>query len=430
MASDNNSAIRTYLANLLQDPIIAAHAAVLGVVQRERKVDVVCLVWTLVLGFGAGSKRSIASLRRTYIAVSGHTLAPSSFYDRLTPQLAQLMRRLLEYVLEFQREQLSEFHGELMRGFERLIAMDATILRLHDLLASKYSGCRTNHSPAAAKLHMVMNVIDGSPNQIRLTDERTGDVGPWKRLGRWVEGSLLLFDLGYYDFNFFHRIDRRGGFFVSRLKTTANPRIVADLGEGPGRRINVEGRRLQDVITRLKRERFEAIVEVPVKLRAYRGRQRKILRQFRLVAVRNHGTGQYHIYLTNASSTQLHVEDVAAVYALRWQVELLFRQLRQMGRIDHLPSTQPHIVEALIYGGILALALANRLLGALRRRVEDRTLPTLRFYEVFRTFAQQLLLELTAHRRTRPVNLFEIILHESIDPNLIRPRSADVIWNL
>src|SRR5690554_5038108 len=207
--------------------VTGVQTCALPICKRERKVDIVCLVWTLILGFGNGSKRTLASLRRTYQAASGHMLARSAFYDRLTPALTRLMHVLLQHVLKAQRDTLSEIHGDTMRGFERLLAMDATILRLHTLLAGRYPGCRTNHSPAAAKLHMVMNVVDGSPNRIRLTDERTNDGGPWKRLGRWVKGSLLLFDLGYYDFNFFHRIDQRGGFFVSRLKSTANLGVFA-----------------------------------------------------------------------------------------------------------------------------------------------------------------------------------------------------------
>jgi IS4 transposase len=347
----------------------------LGVVKRQRKVDVVCLVWTLVLGFSTGSKRTLASLRRTYQAVSGHLIARSSFHDRLTPALAQLMRRLLEHILKAQRETFPDFHGERMRGFDKLLAMDATILRLHELLAADFPGCRTNHSPAAAKLHMVMNVVDGSPNRIRLTDERTGDGGPWKRLGDWVKGSLLLFDLGYYDFNFFHRIDKRGGYFLSRLKSTANPKIIEDLAYGPGRRYPIEGKNLQEVLGRLKRGVLEAVVEVPVKLRAYRGRRRTITRRFRLVAIRNEETKKYHLYLTNTDSDRLVAKDIQAVYALRWQVEILFKQLRSMGRIDQLPTSKPAIVEVLIYGAILALALSNRLLKAMRRRAENRVLP-------------------------------------------------------
>lgn len=430
MASDHDNPIRQYLANLICDPVIEAYAQKLGVVERRRKIDVVCLVWTLILGFSSGSRRTLASLRRAYQAASGHLVAPSSFYDRLTPALARLMRQLLAHILRVQRESLTDFHGERMRGFDRLLAMDATILRLHGLLAPVYPGCRTNHTPAAAKLHMVMNVVDGSPNRIRLTDERTGDGGPWKRLGAWVKGSLLLFDLGYYDFHFFHRIDKRGGYFLSRLKSTANPRIIEDLSRGPGRRCSTEGKKLQEVLGHLKREVFEATVEVPVKLRAYKGRRRTIKCRFRLIAIRDEKTRNYHLYLTNTESERLLAEDARAVYALRWQVEIVFKQLRSMGRIDHLPTSSPAIVEVLIYGAILALALSNRLLNTMRRLARDRVLPILRFYEVFRSLASEILLKVTLHRRRSPINLFELLFQESIDPNLIRDRSENVVWEL
>ena len=42
-----------------------------------------------------------------------------------------------------------------------------------------------------------------------------------------VRGPPTLFDLGYYGFSLFERINRNGGFFLSRLKSTGNPTIVS-----------------------------------------------------------------------------------------------------------------------------------------------------------------------------------------------------------
>lgn len=430
MTCDKPNPVRDLLASPLCDSLIECCAEKLGVVRRRRKLDVVCFVWTLIMGFGAGSKRTIASLRRTYQVMSGHRIARSAFFDRFTPELTKLLSRLLNEVLRQQREKVPRIFGERMRGFERILAMDATVLRLHHLLSDTFPGCRTNHSPAAAKLHMVMNVVDGSPNRIRITDERTGDAAPWKRIGSWVKGSLLIFDLGYYNFHLFHRIAQQKGYFLSRLKTNANPRIIKDLGGGAGRRIDVAGKRLQEILPRLRRKTFEAIVEVGFFKRSYKGQKRYMRRRFRLIAVRNDETNTYHVYLTNTDSEQITTEDVTEVYALRWQVELLFKQLRQMGRLGELPSSKEHIVKALIYGAILALALSNRLLEELRKKARGRAMPTTRFAEVFRTLSHQLLLELTAHRRQEKTDLFAMLLYEAIDPNLIRGRSSDILWEL
>ena len=127
---------------------------------RERKGDIFVLVWTLVLGFQVGAERTIEGLRQVYQRAAGHMLVRSSFYDRLTKRLAKLLRRLAKDALASQFPGSRMSQGQLAT-FAEVLAIDATVLRLHDLLARAFQGCRTNHSKAAAKLHIVMNVFDG-----------------------------------------------------------------------------------------------------------------------------------------------------------------------------------------------------------------------------------------------------------------------------
>ena len=101
-----------------------------------------------------------------------------------------------------------------------------------------------------------------------------------------------------------------------------------------------------------------------------------------------------------------------------------------MGRLGELPSSKEYIVKALIYGAILALVLSNRLLEELRQKARGRAMPTTRFAEIFRTVSYPLLLQLTAHRRQEDVDIFAMLLYEAIDPNLIRGRSSDILWEL
>ena len=58
-------------------------------------------VWTLIAGFAAsGEARAIAAYRRTYNVATGHGLAPSSFYERFTDNVADLLGDLLEHAIE------------------------------------------------------------------------------------------------------------------------------------------------------------------------------------------------------------------------------------------------------------------------------------------------------------------------------------------
>ena len=81
----------------------------------------------------------------------------------------------------------------------------------------------------------------------------------------------MLLDLGYFKYLFFDRIDRYGGYFVSRLKGNANPLIVAVNRKWRGNSIDVVGKRLRDVLPLLKREVLDVEVEVKFKRRKYRG---------------------------------------------------------------------------------------------------------------------------------------------------------------
>ena len=61
----------------------------------------------------------------------------------------------------------------------------------------RFPGTRTNCAPAAAKLHLVMSVRGTGAHKVKVTGERAKDHRTLQ-MGPWVEGRLLLFDLGYF----------------------------------------------------------------------------------------------------------------------------------------------------------------------------------------------------------------------------------------
>lgn len=103
----------------------------------------------------------------------------------------------------------------------------------------------------------------------------------------------------------FHRIHAHQGYFLSRLKTNCALLISKDLRTGAGRRAQVRGQKLCEVLKRLNSKHFEFEVEVPVQLRS----GRLITYRWRALGERNEQTGKYHVYLTNAPATMVEIED-------------------------------------------------------------------------------------------------------------------------
>lgn len=417
MAHEQSIAIREVLSSVISPGHLARTAREEGFVTRSRKVKPAAFFWTLVLGFGAGSEKSLASLRRCYALHTGTALAPSAFYDRFTPGLVRWLRRLLLEVLERSAEPARALRGRLS-SFIDLVAVDGTVVRLHDMLAQSFPACRTNHTKAAAKLTVVMSVLGKGARTVRISPERRHD-STLLTVGSWVKGRLLLFDLGYYRYSLFERIDAYGGFFVTRLKTNANPVIVRTLGGAGGRRL--EGQSLQSALLGLRRPVLDAVVRLSYKNK----RGRLVTGLFRLAAVRHPETKRYHLYITNVPAERLSAAEIAQVYTLRWEIEILFRQLKTRFRLEDIPSANADAVHALLYATLITLAVSKAFLHALHRRYPENAgrMPNERWTVFFTVLAPVLLAFVLAGRRgakRRHGDILAVMRAEAIDPNKTR----------
>lgn len=425
MAQSDSTTLAAQVASLIDRTQLERDAVRVGWIQRLRKLNPWAFVWTLILGFGSGREREISALHTSYNMVSGQPVAYSTFYEWFKPELGKLLRELVGDLLSNAAVAGQEVKG-LLAKFGSIVATDSCVIRLHDSLEKLFPGCRTNHTKAAIKAHAVMTVAGSGPSTVTLTSERVND-GKALKIGSWVKGRLILFDLGYYWYRMFDRIRANGGWFISRLKVNANPRIVAVNRAWRGRSVPVVGEKLQDVIGRLTREVLDVMVEVSVVRRVYRGRARRVKTTFRVVAVRDDSDGEYHLYITNIPVEMLSAQEVAAIYSARWTVELLFRELGQRHRLKDMPSANRHVVEALIYGSLLSLIASRRLMLCLKLRLVDEQsarLPHERTAAVFERLAPQLLALIVAPHYWHAFHsehLEDIARRHAVDPHKTRP---------
>jgi IS4 transposase len=396
--------------------------------KRSRKIDLVSFFWTLLLSFGTGVSRSIADLRRMYEQTSGTRIVPSSFYDRFNSGLAAFLKRAVCYACEVWCEPVEALAGKLA-DFKDLLVADATVIRLHDFLEKSFPACWTSHTKAALKLHVVMSVLAASPRSVKLTSQRKHEVKVLK-VGPWVKDRLMLVDLGYYDFSLFERIKRNGGYFISRLKDNANPLITGVHGKCRGRSIKLVGKRLQEVLPHLKRKSFDVEVDLKVKRREYSGKRNVVTKGFRVAGIWDEKSRAYHIYVTNVPPESLDAQDVARTYRCRWEVELLFKELKNHYRLDQIPSCKRPVVEALVYTAVLTLILSRCILFAMRRAagVRSSRSPERRWAATFQAAAINLLnliaLDFRNPREWRQLETF--LKAEMIDPNVKRLHNLNV----
>jgi putative transposase len=412
--------IRRTLRKLLSPELVHQVARDSGACKRLRKVDPFVLVWTLVLGSLSGRVRRICELRRLYQRIAAVTIEESSFYDRFTPPLSAMLSTLLERVLEHAWGAGRAATGRLA-AFRDILAADSTVIRVHRLLAKRFAGTRTHQGGAALKAHVVFAVTGAGKQTVKLTAERRSDRRTFQ-LGPWVRGKLLLVDLGYFDYRLLARIHELGGYYIIRAKKSIDPVILDRHREHRGRAVQVIGQRLRSVIDKLHRSVLDVQVELQVRRRGYRGRRHKTPMFVRAVGVREQEQRDYHVYLTNIVPEDLDPEDIARAYALRWQVELLFRELKTHYRLAQAPSSKDHVVEILVKASLLCMAASRALLRRAERAAagcDDRSLPYQRWAALFARCADDILKCVVHDRATRRLeqDLQRMLLHEAPDPN-------------
>ncbi|MFC5133578.1 MULTISPECIES: IS4 family transposase [Haloferacaceae] len=342
-----------------------------NLVERERKFDIVALFYTLTFGFAAGSDRSLQAFLERYVEMADcDELTYASFHDWFEPGFVALLREILDDAIENLDTGRADLNGRLERFRDVLIA-DATIVSLYQDAADVYAA--TGDDQAELKLHLTESLSTGLPTRFRTTDGTTHDRSQLPT-GEWVADALILLDLGFYDFWLFDRIDQNGGWFVSRVKENANFEIVEELRTWRGNSIPLEGESLQDVLDDLQRQEID--VRITLSFERKRGSGASATRTFRLVGLRNAETGEYHLYLTNLSREEYRAPDIAQLYRARWEVELLFKELKSRFGLDEINTTDAYIIEALIIMAAISLLMSRVIVDELRmleanRREED-----------------------------------------------------------
>lgn len=396
-----------------------------GVVERERKIDVVILFWVTTLGFGVRFLSAIRGLKRKYEEKAKTTLSISSFYDRFTPEMVDFLRKCVLHAIEFQAQQTGRVLDDKLKRFKDLVIQDSTIIRLHESLAKIWPAARTKKIAAGVKVSCIVSAVADSPKSVRIYPERTSEA-KILRLGPWLRDRILLIDLGYFKYLFFDRIDGYGGYFVSRLKGNANPLIVGVNRKCRGNSVDVVGKKLRDVLPRLKREILDVEVAVEFKRRKYKGKQSTVKRRFRMVGAFNSESGKYHTYLTNIRVDTLSAEEIALLYGARWEIELIFKELKSHYRMDQIQSANPDIVRCLIWVAILTLMCSRRILRLIRNANPENAnrYTHLRWAKVFTEQADRLLTEVVECMGLKldMLTLYNIYLGQGCDPNVKRER--------
>jgi putative transposase len=241
-------------------------------------------------------------------------------------------------------------HALRREGGEMLRLIDATPIPLDEVVTWAEWNGRTR----GLKLHVVYDPESDHPRRIEITPSTVNDVEIGKRVP--IEtGASYVFDKAYCNYTWWTRIHEAGSFFVTRRKTNALYKLV-------------RRRPLPEV----KGDGFEVLDDAEVAL-ATQGRARLSI-PMRCVRVRR-DDGAVLTLLTN--DLQRSAVEIAALYKVRWQIELLFRWIKQHLKLRRFLGRSQNAIQLQVIAAMIAYLLLR-----IAARQSRLAMPAIRFAEL------------------------------------------------
>lgn len=317
------------------DRLVDSHAADKHVRRLSTKSQFVALLYGQLAG--AVSLREIAGGLESHSTRLYHLGArPAS---RSTLSDANRLRPSAVFAGLF-----AEMVARAGRGLRRAVGeatylIDSTSVRLSGA-GSQWA--RFSHQACGAKLHIVYDASAERPIYAAVTPAKVNDITVGKTMP--IEpGATYVFDLGYYDFGWWAKMDAAGCRIVTRFKSHTPLSVISE------QRFEDGGAILSDRIGLL-----------PARQAA--SRKNPFSDPVREVTVRLE-TGKVLRILSN--DLDAPATEIADLYKRRWAIELFFRWVKQTLKLRHFLGNSENAVRiqiavALIAYLLLRMAMADQ----------------------------------------------------------------------
>lgn len=218
-----------------------------------------------------------------------------------------------------------------------------TISLFKDILKCVGRKPKNGKRKGGIKVHTVINVDEALPKMVWFTNSATNDHVLLSKL-KMDSNTIYVFDKGYNDYKAFKKFSENETGFVTRIKDNA----VYDIINENEIQDYIHSGVLQDEIIELTVK--DGTISSKLKMRKIRFYDRVLKREFE--------------FLTNLF--EMRADLVAAIYKLRWQIELLFKQLKKNFPLKYFLGDNENAIKIQIY----CTLIANLLMTVIQKRLK------------------------------------------------------------
>lgn len=306
------------------DRLVAAHGSDDLVRGFDTRHQFIALLYAQFSG--ADSLRAIETAMTSHKArlyhIGGKVPRRSTFADANRTRSPLVFSGLSQHMLGMADRKMRREMREVVR------LIDSTSLHLAGV-GAKWA--RFSDDVCGAKAHVVFDPDLGRPVYHSVTAAKVNDIVEAQAMPI-EDGATYVFDLGYYDYAWWARLDEAGCRIVTRFKTNTPLLEAKDLPLAQG------SRALSDRIGHLPG-------------RQAKNRKNPMQAPVREVVV-TADTGKKLRILTN--DLDAPADEIADLYKRRWQIELFFRLMKQTLKIRHFIGRSQNAVRIQVAVALIA----------------------------------------------------------------------------
>ena len=272
--------------------------------------------------------------------------------------LAEANKRRSESIFEaIYRDLYARYKGELIsdsrrckqpKWMDRLQIIDSTTITLFSNLIFKGVGRhpRTGKKKGGIKVHTVIHTNEGVPSDIKFTSAATNDAFMLKPTAL-NKGDIMAMDRAYIDYEKFEELTQRGVIYVTKMKKSLKYTIN------------------QDVMYQTPDELMEVRLQHVMFSKQLKGGD-TITHNARIVTYVDIKKRKLVSLLTNDLDSDPN--EIIAIYRQRWEIELLFKQIKQNFPLKYFYGESANAIKIQIW----VTLIANLLLMVMQRRLKRR----------------------------------------------------------
>ncbi len=342
-------------------------------IKRKRKIKGSSFAKAMVMGNLAQecSLEGICSLfsqEEIFITKQGIDL-------RFTKESATFMESLHRESLSMMEDSLS-INCPVLKLFNSVKLLDSTYINLPKSMCNLYRGYGSHYqnrpckTQAGLKIQVVYDYLHQVTSRLDFKEGIRSDQGYKDYLEDICPNDLFMADLGYFAPESFKAIQNQGAYFLSRYKADTNfydpateekidlLELLKDqnfltktflLGSNTKLKVRIVCRKLSQEQSAYRRRKANKLA----KSRGYQS------------SSKNQQLLDWAIFITNIPSDYINAKDLALLYRLRWQVELLFKLYKSYGRIDKFNSKKTYRILCQIYAKLIAMSIFHSLANCL-----------------------------------------------------------------